>query len=113
MLSRPNLSMATDAATRDAWGAVLSLAIFASVIIAKRLSALDAAAIVLAKSGKPMKAKDMIEAMASQGLWSSPGGKTPEATLYAAVIREIATKKHEARFKKHDRGLFIATHEGA
>ena len=78
----------------------------------RRVSALDAAAIVLAKSGKPMKAADLIEAMASQGLWASPGGKTPEATLYAAIIREIAAKKHESRFKKHDRGLFVATHEG-
>jgi FtsZ-interacting cell division protein ZipA len=79
----------------------------------RRLSALDAAAIVLAKSAKPMRATDMIDAMASQGLWASPGGKTPEATLYAAIIREIAVKKHESRFKKHDRGLFVATHEGA
>jgi hypothetical protein len=78
----------------------------------KRLSALDAAAIVLAKGGKPMKAKDMIEEMVVKGLWTSPGGKTPEATLYAAIIREIAAKKREARFKKHDRGLFVATHEG-
>ena len=34
----------------------------------------------------------MIEAMASQVLWKSPGGKTPHATLYAAIIREISAK---------------------
>ena len=73
------------------------------------MSALDAAAIVLAKSDKPMRATDMIEAMAAANLWTSPTGKTPAATLYAAIIREIAVKKHEARFKKHDRGLFVAT----
>jgi hypothetical protein len=27
----------------------------------------------------------MIEAMATKGLWSSRGGKTPHATLYTAV----------------------------
>ena len=27
--------------------------------------------------------------MAEQGLWSSPNGKTPSATLYAAILREI------------------------
>ena len=73
----------------------------------KRLSALDAAAKVLAKSKQPMGAKDLIEAMARQKLWTSPGGKTPQATLYAALIREIASKGKEARFKKVDRGRFV------
>ncbi|GIK10598.1 MAG: winged helix-turn-helix domain-containing protein [Phycisphaerae bacterium] len=72
----------------------------------KRVSALDAAAQVLADAGQPMRAKEMIEAMAERGLWSSPGGKTPEATLYAAIIREIATKGDAARFCKVERGQF-------
>lgn len=55
-----------------------------------------------------MRAKDLIAAMADQGLWSSPNGKTPEATLYAAMIREIADKASEARFRKVERGLFAA-----
>jgi hypothetical protein len=74
----------------------------------KRVSALDAAAIVIAKADKPMRAVDMIAQMEAKGLWKSPGGKTPEATLYAAIIREIAAKGKEARFAKHDRGLFVA-----
>lgn len=74
----------------------------------KRLSALDAAAQVLAGASKPMNSADLITAMASRGLWSSPGGKTPEATLYAAMTREIAKKGTAARFKKHSRGLFVA-----
>jgi hypothetical protein len=73
----------------------------------KRTSALDAAAQVIAKSDKPMRAVDMIAQMEAKGLWKSPGGKTPEATLYAAIIREIAAKGKDARFAKHDRGLFI------
>jgi hypothetical protein len=72
----------------------------------KRISALDAAATVLKKAGKPMRSQEMITAMADQGLWKSPGGKTPHATLYAAILRETATKGKEARFKKVDRGQF-------
>jgi len=74
----------------------------------KRISALDAAAQVLAASDVPMRAKEMIAAMEAKKLWTSPGGKTPEATLYAAVIREIAAKGTAARFKKHERGVFVA-----
>jgi len=75
---------------------------------AKRVSALDAAAQVLVASKKPMRAVEMIAEMEAKGLWKSPGGKTPEATLYAAIIREIAAKGNAARFKKHDRGVFVA-----
>ena len=74
----------------------------------KRISALDAAAQILETAGKPMKAQELIAAMAEQGLWSSPAGKTPHATLYAAMVREIAKKGNAARFKKVDRGLFAA-----
>ena len=73
---------------------------------AKRISALDAAATVLAASDVPMRAKEMIAAMETKGLWKSPGGQTPEATLYAAIIREISKKGKDARFEKVDRGRF-------
>lgn len=76
---------------------------------AKKVSAIDAAAQVLAKAGQPMNTKDMIEAMAAQGLWSSPKGKTPHATLYAAILRELKVKKADARFKKVERGKFAST----
>ena len=39
-----------------------------------------------------------IDAMAEQKLWVSPGGKTPERTLYSAVLREINAKGKESRF---------------
>ena len=74
----------------------------------KKLSAIDAAAQVLAASKEPMNAKEMIDAMAAKGLWTSPGGKTPHATLYSAIIREIATKGKESRFTKTERGKFAA-----
>jgi len=50
-----------------------------------KMSALDAAAQVLADSQEPLNTKAMIEQMAAKGLWTSPGGKTPHATLYTAV----------------------------
>jgi hypothetical protein len=50
-----------------------------------KLSALDAAAKVLAGAGEPMNTKAMIEAMAAKNLWTSPGGATPWATLYTVV----------------------------
>ena len=71
-----------------------------------KMSALDAAATVLAGSKEPMNTKAMIEQMAAKGLWSSPNGKTPHATLYAAILREINEKGGEARFQKVDRGQF-------
>lgn len=74
----------------------------------KRVSALDAAAQVIAGSKVPMRATEMIAEMEAKGLWKSPGGKTPEATLYAAIIREIAAKGNASRFKKHDKGVFVA-----
>jgi hypothetical protein len=73
----------------------------------KKVSALDAAAQVLAAASGPMNTTEMIAEMATQGLWSSPGGKTPAATLYSAIIREIKLKGGEARFRKVERGKFV------
>jgi hypothetical protein len=72
----------------------------------KKLSALDAAAKVLAETGAPMTCQELIGAMAGKGYWTSPGGKTPAATLYSAMLREIATKGDQARFTKTGRGHF-------
>ncbi|MCA9222979.1 MAG: winged helix-turn-helix domain-containing protein, partial [Planctomycetales bacterium] len=66
------------------------------------------AAKVLAAAKEPMNCKELIEAMAAKKLWTSPGGKTPHATLYSAILREISTKGKDARFKKTERGKFAA-----
>ncbi len=58
----------------------------------KKLSALDAAAKVLQEAGGPLNCTQLIDTMAAKGYWSSPAGKTPAATLYAAIVREIKTK---------------------
>ena len=73
-----------------------------------KLSAINAAHQVLAKAREPMGAQELIKAMEDQGLWTSPGGKTPAATLYSATLREIGTKGAESRFKKAGPGRFAA-----
>jgi hypothetical protein len=72
----------------------------------KKLSQIEAAIIILGKSKEAMNCKAMVEAMQAAGLWSSPGGATPEATLYASILRELNTKGKDARFKKTERGHF-------
>jgi hypothetical protein len=72
------------------------------------MSALDAAAKVLGEAGEPMNCQDMIKAMAEKGYWTSPGGKTPHSTLYAAIAREIKVKGPDSRFAKADKGKFAS-----
>ena len=72
----------------------------------KKVSCLDAAAKVLGEAGQPMTCQEMIEAMAKKGYWSSPGGQTPAATLYSAILRELTNKGTDARFVKTERGKF-------
>jgi hypothetical protein len=74
----------------------------------KKMSGLDAAAKVLAESKEPMNAPDLVKTMLGKGLWKT-GGATPHATIYAAMIREIANKGKSSRFRKTDRGLFTTS----
>ena len=72
----------------------------------KKLSALDAAARVLQETGQAMSCTELIAAMAAQGYWKSPKGRTPAGTLYSAVLRELKTEGDQARFRKTERGKF-------
>jgi hypothetical protein len=72
----------------------------------KRVSGLDAAAMVLKESGQAMNAKEILVAILEKGYWKSPNGKTPQATLYSSILREIAAKGKESRFQKTERGKF-------
>ena len=72
---------------------------------AKRPSGLDAAAKVLAEAGEPLSCKAIVECAFEKGYWKT-SGKTPAATIYAAIIREIQTKGEGGRFKKVARGRF-------
>ena len=74
---------------------------------ARTLSGLDAAAQVLARAGRPMRVTEVMAEIQAKGLWATKGA-TPKATIYAAIIREIAAKGNASRFKKTDRGTFTA-----
>ena len=69
------------------------------------MSQLDAAVMMLTGAGTPMTTQAMIEATATKGYWTSPGGKTPHATLYSAILRDLA-KGDDSKFVKTERGRF-------
>lgn len=72
-----------------------------------RSSGLNAAAEVLAKSKDPMSCGDLTKRIIDLKLWKT-GGKTPAATINAAILREIRAKGSASRFRKVGRGLFAA-----
>jgi hypothetical protein len=76
-----------------------------NISAAPKMSQLQAAIAVLKKSRKPMNCQQMVEAMAAQNLWTSPGGKTPHATLCASILRDLG-RGSDSNFKKVDRGQF-------
>ena len=57
-----------------------------------KLSLLKAAAAVLKASEEALNTKRMVELAKEKGLWTPGAGKTPEQTLYSAILREM--KKH-------------------
>lgn len=73
----------------------------------KPMSGLDAAAKVLAEAKTPLNCREIAERVLSRGLWTT-NGKTPAATLSAAIIREIADKAGAARFRKAGPGKYEA-----
>ncbi|NJM54596.1 MAG: hypothetical protein HC841_00495 [Verrucomicrobiae bacterium] len=71
------------------------------------MSATKAAHQVLKRDLIEMNCRDLIDRMSLDGLWTSPGGATPEATLYAAIIREM--KGTDSRFARgKEKGTFRA-----
>jgi hypothetical protein len=74
----------------------------------KKISGLTAAFMVLVDAGAELSVKTIVETAAKKGWWKS-NAATPTATVYAAIIREIATKGKDARFKRGTkRGTFQA-----
>jgi len=69
------------------------------------LGGLDAAATVLSGANKPMNCKELVAQMLTRKLWSTKG-KTPTATIGAALARDINAKKEKSRFRKAGPGLF-------
>ena len=73
----------------------------------RQMSLMEAAIQVMRSVKQPMKAKDIYEHVAKKGLWSSPAGKTPVATLAAAIARDVASEK--PRWRRTGPGLFTLT----
>ena len=110
---------ATTATKRNARAAAKSAANKATEAKAKpaepkaegksKLSLLSAAAAVLAESDEPLNCRRMIDLAKERGLWTPGAGKTPEQTLYSAIMREIRDKGDAARFRKSPlRGHYLA-----
>jgi hypothetical protein len=72
----------------------------------KKMSGITAAAKLLAETNTPMNVGDITNTIIERGWWN-PGGKTPDRTLYSAIITEIKKKGDEARFRRaEERGKF-------
>jgi len=73
----------------------------------KKQSLIAAALLVMKgdSAGKGMSAKQIAQEAIEKKLWEGQG-KTPGATLYSAIIREIATKGTASRFCKVGAGRF-------
>jgi hypothetical protein len=69
------------------------------------MSCLDSAAKVLGQAGEALDCKTIVERAIAKGYWRT-NGKTPAATLYAAILREMQKQGKAARFIKTDRGRF-------
>ncbi len=63
---------------------------------------------VLQERKVAMTCPELIDVMATEGLWVSPGGKTPANTLYAAISRIIKQQGKASAFRKAERGKFEA-----
>jgi hypothetical protein len=104
--TKPAAKTAKKSAKVTSTPATLSVAPKVAKAAPAKLSALAAAARVLEETQQAMSCPELIEAMATKGYWTSPAGKTPAATLYAAITREIKTKADHARFQKAEPGRF-------
>ena len=73
----------------------------------KKRSLLDAAVEVLRLAKMPMNTREIVEAAIELKLWTPTGAKTPEQTLYGAIVRENKTKEHPQIVKSDIKGKFI------
>jgi len=79
----------------------------------KKLSLFSAAVRVLenAPGDKSCSAGELVREVVAQGLWTPGKGKTPDLTLYAAILRDIATKEFPRIVRAEQRGKFKLARE--
>ena len=69
------------------------------------MSGLDAAYKVLLEEGRPMRVKEILKLALENG-YCELRGRTPDATISAAMETEMKRKGNASRFTKVDKGLF-------
>jgi hypothetical protein len=109
MTAKMTASKATKPTNKKAQGAKAKKNLGEKKVVKKeekKLSALEAAVRVLAETKQALSCSELITAMATQGYWTSPAGKTPAATLSSSIQREIVVKKDHSRFKKTAPGRY-------
>lgn len=79
----------------------------------KKLSLFSAAVRVLenAPQDRSCSAGELVREVVAQGLWTPGKGKTPDLTLYAAILRDIATKEFPRIVRAEQRGKFKLARE--
>ena len=74
----------------------------------KRISGLTAAFMVLVDADAELDTKAIVQIAAEKGWWKSDAA-TPAATIYSAILREVAAKGNDSRFERGKRrGTFRA-----
>ncbi len=58
-----------------------------------------------------MTCREIVEVAFQKGYWKSDG-RTPHATIYSAMVRQIAAKGKQSRFRKVGRDTFAVTKAG-
>lgn len=70
-----------------------------------RVGFLSAAEVVLRNAKKSLTCREIVERATQAGLLQG-AGKTPQQTLYAMLLRNLAAEGECSRFKKVGPGLF-------
>ena len=70
-----------------------------------KMSGLDAAAQVLAEAGEPLSCQEIVKRMLEKGLWETQG-RTPHATIYSGLLRDLQKNGEASRFRKVGKGRF-------
>jgi restriction system protein len=69
------------------------------------LNSLEAAYVVLKEVGKPLRAEEITRIIIEKGLWQT-SGKTPDATIEAAINIDIKRNGNNSRFSRVAKGTF-------
>jgi hypothetical protein len=69
-------------------------------------SALAGAEVVLRKAGKALTCQEIVKVMLESGVWKT-NGKTPDATLYVALTRDMKKYGDKSPFRREGKTFFV------